>query len=293
MTQTEAASPLEDAKFYLRREMSDPEAFAIGDGDVVAYTCPRRPGRATNEDAAGIVPIDEQRTVLLVADGMGGQAAGARAAGIAITRTIERLLTPGSGEGAVRNAILDGIEESNRVIRQLEIGAGTTILVIEIAGGCFRSYHAGDSMALLVDASGRTPWRTPPHSPVGYAIEAGLLDEQRAMKHENRHLLANALGQRKMHLELGSRRALKPGDTLVLASDGLFDNLLLEEIAERIRNPVLTEGVADLVKTASRRMISPDSSNLSKPDDLTVVAYRQRAPDTLGTLEFEPIEISG
>ena len=121
--------------------------------------------------------------------------AGARAAGIAITRTIERLLTPRGGEGAVRNAILDGIEESNRVIRQLEVGAGTTILAIEIEGGCFRSYHAGDSMALLVDAKGRTPWRTPPHSPVGYAIEAGLLDEQRAMKHENRHLLANALGR--------------------------------------------------------------------------------------------------
>ncbi len=290
MTYTDAASPLEDAKFYLRREMSEPEAFALGDGDVVVYTSPRRPGHAPNEDAAGIVPIDGESAVLLVADGMGGQAAGARAAGIAVTRTIERLLSPGEGESAVRNAILDGIEESNHAIRQLGLGAGTTFLAIEIAARYFRSYHAGDSIALLVDGSGQTPWRTAPHSPVGYAIEAGVLDERAAMKHENRHLLANALGQRRMHLEIGSQRPLKPGDTLILATDGLFDNLLMDEIAERVRNPVLLRAVGDLVKTAARRMVSPDSSNLSKPDDLTVIAYRQRAPDTLGTLEFAPVE---
>lgn len=290
MSYSEAAMPLEDAKFYLRREMSEPEKLALGSGDVVVFTCARRPGRGPNEDAAGIMPIDEQRSVLLVADGMGGTAAGARAAGIVITHTIERLLQVDDGESAVRNAILDGIEESNRRIRGLDVGSGTTILAVEISAGTFRSYHAGDSMAMLVDLSGRPTWRTAPHSPVGHAVEAGLLDETAAMTHENRHLLANAVGKATMHLEIGARRPLRPGDTLVLATDGLFDNLLLEEIAEIARNPDLVQAVEELVATAGNRMISPETSYLSKPDDFTVVAYRERAPDTLGTLEFSPVE---
>lgn len=290
MEYSEAAEPLEEAKFFLGREMSEPEAMALGSGDLVVFTCARRPGRSPNEDAAGIVPIGEDRAVLLLADGMGGAAGGARAAGIAITRTVERLLPPGDGESGVRNAILDGIEESNRAIRGLEVGAGTTIIAIEISSGRFRSYHAGDSMAMLVDASGRPTWRTPPHSPVGYAIEAGLLDETDAMTHYNRHLLANALGKRTMHIEVGTPHRLRPGETLIVASDGLFDNLLLEEIGECVRKRNLARAVTELVATAGRRMASPDSSNLSKPDDLTVLAYRERAPDTLGTLEFSPIE---
>lgn len=290
MEYSEAAVPLDEAKFYLRREMTAPEALVVGGGDAVVFTRARRAGRAPNEDAASVVPIDEDCVVLLLADGMGGTADGARAAAIAITRTVERLLVRSEGEGGVRNAILDGIEESNRAIRKLDLGAGTTILAIEIANGTLRSYHAGDSMAVLIDARGQPTWRTPPHSPVGYAVEAGLLDETAAMSHESRHLLANALGTQAMHIEVAARRPLKPGDTLLLGSDGLFDNLLLEEIAQHVHGRDLVSAVAELAATAGRRMSTPGTSELSKPDDLTVIAFRQHAPDTLGTLEFAPVE---
>ncbi len=290
MEYSEAAAPLEEAKFYLRREMSEPETLALAGGDVVVFTTARRPGGAPNEDAAGVVPIDEQRAALLLADGLGGAADGARAAGIAITRIVERLLQHEDGDNALRNAILDGIDEANRAIRSRAVGAGTTILAVELAAGCFRTCHAGDSMAVLVDARGRPIWRTPPHSPVGYAIEAGLLDETAAMSHGSRHLLANALGKKALHVELAAFRKLRPGETLILASDGLFDNLLLQEVGERARHHDLVRVVDDLVATAGRRMLSPDSANLSKPDDLTIIAYRERPPDTLGTLEFAPIE---
>ena len=291
MTHATEAAPLEEPRLYLHREMSRAEALSIGPGEVVVFSTARRPGRSPNEDAAAVVPLGPERAVLLLADGMGGAAQGDRAAAMAIGSATERLLLSSSGAAsAVRNAILDGIEEADRAIRDLKLGAGTTILALELWRDRVRSYHAGDSMAALIDADGRPRWRTVPHSPVGHAVEAGLLDEAQAIRHQSRHLLTNAIGKRAMHVEVGSFRPLMPSDTLILGSDGLFDNLMLSEIGELVRGRSLESAVAELVGVATRRMISPDDSNISKPDDLTVIGFRLRPPEPMATLDFEPVE---
>ena len=64
-------------------------------------------------------------------------------------------------------------------------------------------------------------------------------------------------------------------DTLVLASDGLVDNLLPTEIVEFIRSGPLNVGLSKMVAEVSRRMANRNGSDPSKPDDLTVIAYRQ------------------
>ncbi len=290
MNHSSAAAPLSEARLFLRREMTEPETLHLANGEVVVFTTPRRPGASPNEDAAGVVPIDEHRSVLVLADGMGGAAGGDRAANLAVSRTVEHLLDAGDGQRAVRNAILDGVEDADRAIRELDVGAGTTLLAIELLEGNFRSYHAGDSMAALFDSEGRARWRTPPHSPVGYAVEAGLLDEFQAMTHNARHLLSNALGKRSMHVDVSSIRPLMGGDTLILGSDGLFDNLMLPEIGATLRDGDLGAAITKMVGTATRRMIGSNESNLSKPDDLTVIGFRAQPPEALGTIDFAPVE---
>jgi serine/threonine protein phosphatase PrpC len=290
MTYPTAAAPLGETRLYLRSEMDAPETLALEAGEAVVFSTARRPGLAPNEDAAAVVPLTDRRAVLLLADGMGGAAAGDRAAGIAIRCVTDRLLGAGPGGSGIRNAILDGIEAADREVRELELGAGTTFVAVELSPDRVRCYHTGDSMAVLIDAAGRPRWRTTPHSPVGYAIEAGLLDEARAMSHQARHLLTNAVGKLAMHVEVGPHRLLLPSDTVIVASDGLFDNLLLSEVGDRVSHRELREAVSDLVGAAARRMISPDSSDISKPDDLTVLAFRPRPPEALGTLDFEPVE---
>jgi serine/threonine protein phosphatase PrpC len=66
-------------------------------------------------------------------------------------------------------------------------------------------------------------------------------------------------------------------DTLVLASDGLLDNLLPSEIVELVRTGRLEHAVAQLAAVAQERMnahADTDGTLPSKPDDLTIIAYR-------------------
>ncbi|MDH3520454.1 MAG: SpoIIE family protein phosphatase, partial [Myxococcales bacterium] len=127
----------------------------------------------------------------------------------------------------------------------------------------------------LVGQRGKLKLQTIAHSPVGFAVEAGMLDESEAMHHEDRHIVSNMLGAPDMRIEVGSARRLAPRDTLLLASDGLSDNLRTDEIVQRIRTGSLEEGARRLVRAARRRMDAPIEGEPSKPDDLTFVSYRR------------------
>ncbi len=129
-------------------------------------------------------------------------------------------------------------------------------------------------MILVCGGRGKVKLLTVPHSPVGFAMEAGILNEKEDMHHEDRHLVSNVIGTPEMRIEIGSTLKFKPRDTLLLASDGLFDNLHINEIVERIRKGPLQKSLDQLVHTAKSRMLNHRSGKPSKPDDLTVIAYR-------------------
>jgi len=150
--------------------------------------------------------------------------------------------------------------------------------IAEIQGRTVRPYHVGDSMILVVGQRGKTKLQTISHSPVGYAVEAGLLDETEAMHHDQRHLVSNLIGTPDMRIEVGSTIELGRYDTLLLASDGLFDNLHTEEIVERIRKGPLKRVMRTLVEDCRRRMQQPEEGQPSKPDDLTFVVFRCGPP---------------
>jgi len=113
-----------------------------------------------------------------------------------------------------------------------------------------------------------------PHSPVGYAVEAGLLDETDAMHHEERHVISNVIGSADMRIEVGSAVALASHDTLLLASDGLSDNLHMPEIVECIRKGSLSTIAENLAMRARERMRGGEDGQPSKPDDLTFAVFR-------------------
>ena len=133
-------------------------------------------------------------------------------------------------------------------------------------------------MILVIGQRGALKWKSTPHSPVGYAIESGMLDEAEAMSHDERHVVSNLVGSRNMHIEIGPTRPLAPRDTVIVGTDGLFDNLHLEEVIEhgRIGNP--TDRVAALVRLASARMVESEDALPGKPDDITVLMYAPSSP---------------
>ena len=76
---------------------------------------------------------------------------------------------------------------------------------------------------LVTGGLGKIKLLTVSHSPVGMALESGLLDEAEAMHHEERHIVSNVVGSAGMRIEIGAKRKLAPRDTVLLASDGLAE----------------------------------------------------------------------
>ena len=252
--------------------MKKPELFALAGGTAAVFSTVAPDKESGNEDCAVLVPLDAESGVLGVADGAGGMRAGAQASGIAV-ETVARALREGTGL-ELRDALLNGIERANAEIAGLAIGASTTLAVVGIQGRTVRPYHVGDSMIVVVGNRGKVKLQTVSHSPVGYAVEAGLLGEREALHHEDRHLVSNMLGSADMRIEIGAELTLAPRDTLVIASDGLFDNLHVEEIIEIARKGPLSRAARTLATSAAARMQEPGVEGPSKPDDLTFIIYR-------------------
>jgi PPM family protein phosphatase len=259
--------------------MSDVASFEFGGGTVAIFTTssPNKP--TPNEDVAAVWATGESGCVLAVADGLGGHAGGERASRLAIEAVQEtiREAVASSEEGQseqLRGAILNGIESANQAVRELGYGAATTLALVEIQDRTVRPYHVGDSTILLTGQRGKLKLQTIPHSPIGYAVEAGLLNEEDAMRHEERHVISNVIGSEQMRIEIGPPTEMAPRDTLVLASDGLLDNLLPGEIVDFVRSGPLDEAVGAMIGEAQRRMARSEGAAPSKPDDLTVIAYR-------------------
>ncbi len=262
-------------------EMSRPEVIAVAGGEAAVFSA-RNPSRQTsNEDAAAIVPAANRGAILAVADGLGGQRSGARAAELAV-QAVVGCVTAADGDAGLRAAILDGFERANRSVTDLGVGAGTTLAAVEIDGSTIRPYHVGDSTILVTGQRGRIELLTVSHSPVGYAVEAGLLDEQEAIHHEDRHLVSNIVGSPEMRIEVGRPLTLKPRDTLLIGSDGLFDNMHVAEVVEVIRKGPLAVVAAALADACRRRMQEPEPGHPSHPDDLTFIIYR-RSGEARGT----------
>ena len=256
----------------------------VAGGSAVACTC-REPGKTTeNEDTTALIPYGPGAAVLVVADGAGGLPAGKRASLTAVTRLAAALQTAMDKTMLLRTAILNGIEAANEAVMALGNGSATTLCVITIEGLIARSYQIGDSEALVVGQRGAIKLQTTAHSPTGFAVEAGFLDEREALHHEDRHLVSNFLGTSDMRIDVGAGVELRPRDTVLVASDGLTDNVHLDEIVERVRKGPLADGATSLMSLATRRMVRESDGFPSKPDDLSLILFRKpdRSRDIVG-----------
>jgi serine/threonine protein phosphatase PrpC len=265
---------LRTAALFCGEAMREPREFSIAQGNAVVFSAVAPNKTTVNEDAAALIPIDDDSAILAVADGVGGSALGDAASRIAIESLREAVPGNLDPRAQLRTAILNGMEAANQAILGLGSGAATTLVVAEVTQDTIRPYHVGDSLMLLIGGRGKLKLQTIPHSPVGYGVEAGLLDEAEAMHHDERHVVSNVVGCVEMRIEIGPTIKLSPRDTLLLATDGLADNLHVGEISDGLRTGRLQRAAQQLAADASYRMLHPSNDHPSKPDDLTFVAFR-------------------
>ena len=265
---------LTEPELYLGEDIAGVATFRFAQGVACAFTG-RAPDKvADNDDAVGLIPCGNNAGVLVVADGLGGLPSGKQASSMAVHLVSNNVIANCSEQVMFRDSILDGIEQANQLVMASGSGAGTTIAVVEIENRNIRPYHVGDSEILITGQRGKIKHQSVSHSPVGYAVEAGLMEAGDAIHDEERHLVSNIIGAADMRVEIGPRITLAALDTLVIASDGLFDNLHAGEIRDIIRTGPLPVAAEQLLKACRARMTQNSDGQPHKPDDLGFILFR-------------------
>jgi serine/threonine protein phosphatase PrpC len=265
---------LTEPELYLGEDVAGITTFRFAQGIACAWTGRAPDKESDNEDALGLIPCGNAAGVLVVADGLGGLPSGKQASSIAVRQVSRNIVANCSEENGFREAILDGIEQANKEVMATGSGGGTTIAVVEIENRSVRPYHVGDSEIMITGQRGKLKYQTISHSPVGYAVEAGLLEAGDAIHDKERHLVSNIIGTTDMRVEIGPRITLAPLDTVVIGSDGLFDNLHAGEIKEIIRTGPLPAVAEQLLQACRARMTQFSEVLPHKPDDLGFILFR-------------------
>jgi serine/threonine protein phosphatase PrpC len=220
--------------------------------------------RSHNEDAyqalGGEKSPPSADGVLLVADGMGGHAAGEVASGMTVTGVTKLLVSKGQ-----ESAQLDGPEYGvflGEVLQRVNSnvleaaqdsankGMGTTCTLAVIKNGKVFLAHIGDSRAYIL-RDGALHQVTTDHSWVEESVSKGLLTTKEARVHPNRNVITRAIGI-DPHPEIDKTIiALEDGDLLLLCSDGLTSMVPDEEINELLNPRDLTHTCKALIDAAN------------------------------------------
>jgi PPM family protein phosphatase len=187
------------------------------------------PVRNRNEDA-----VVGREHLVAVCDGMGGHPGGEIASAIAIS------LVDAAFTGQSADELHAGVRAANRAIRDragadsdLE-GMGTTVCAVGLlAEGQVAIVHVGDTRAYLLHA-GSVTQLTRDHTVTADLVERGELSEDDARSHPYRAVLTRALGVGP-DVELDSAVvSMQRDDRLLVCTDGLFNEVALEEIADTL-----------------------------------------------------------
>ena len=187
--------------------------------------------RPHNEDFAGAyaptIPDDawDRPPVFVVADGLGGHAAGEVASRLATEAALQSWTDgqPGRPHQALRSAVrAANVAVYDAALEQGRRGMGTTLTALTLAGTEAVVAHVGDSRAYLVRGEECTQL-TADHSRAAEMVRMKLITPEQAARHPARSMLTRSLGaDPTVQVDL-ARSDLRRDDTFVLCSDGLWD----------------------------------------------------------------------
>jgi protein phosphatase len=214
------------------------------DAFLVARACRTLETLQTNLPA-GSIPVwaGEQSYGFVVADGMGGHAAGEVASRLALKTIIEHVLAtadwimrdPATHGAKVEERISEWISAAHAAVREHAAlhprlsGMGTTLTLAISMGPQLFLGHVGDSRAYLMRAS-RLQALTRDHSLVQSLAAAGVISAEEAATHRMRNVLLRSLGGGDAAADV-QHLALSNGDQLLLCTDGLTEMVAEPEIA--------------------------------------------------------------
>ncbi len=226
--------------------------------------------------AARTQDVGARGSLLVVADGMGGAAAGELASQMATDAIFRHLVRtwrsePDAAPQRFAYRLKEAVEAANQELHAYASahpdvrGMGTTATAVGLLNDCCFLTQVGDSRAYLV-RNGRAVQLTKDQSLMQRLIDAGELTEEEAARNERRNIILQALGPDPSITVDLTYQELRRGDVLVLCSDGLSGQVASDEIAAVLaRAPSLEAAGDELITLANER---------GGPDNITVVLAR-------------------
>lgn len=216
--------------------------------------------RDVNQDAYGSGEPGAA-TLLVVCDGMGGHAAGEVASSLGVETIVATFRAELPPDDALREAF---IAANRRIYAEGHGSMGTTGVAALFLHNSLHIANVGDSRAYLVRED-KIAQISQDHSFVSDQVAAGLMTPEQARSSNIRNIITRALGHSaEVEVDIFTV-GLRPGDTVILSSDGMHGLIADEEIAEVAGMLPLEEAAQRLVDTANER---------GGPDNITVVIAR-------------------
>ncbi len=248
--------------------------------------------RPHNEDnMAYVIPKDSQvmakkGALFIVADGMGGHAAGEVASEIAVDTVSTAYYQDENDE--IPLSLMNAIKRANALIHQraaenmMRSGMGTTCVAAVVHSGVAYIANVGDSRAYMV-RNGHSKQVSQDHSWVEEQVRAGLLTKDQARSHAQRNVITRALGtQAEVDVDVFTE-VLEDGDTFVLCSDGLSGLVGEDDLRAIINQYLPQESVYHLVERANEN---------GGPDNITaIVIHIQEAGDDVPSALQHPVRV--
>jgi len=195
-------------------------------------------------------------SIYAVADGMGGHAAGQIASELALKTLIKTYYADSSPD--VAGSLVRAVHEANSLIYDAarmiveRSGMGTTLTAVVIRADEAYFAHVGDSRAYLL-RGGEIRQITEDHSWVAEQVRRGALTEEEAQFSPFRNVITRSLGNMPTVEPDIIAEDLRPGDVILLCSDGLSGSLTAEEIRDLMTGKSPSQAAMDLVDAANER----------------------------------------
>jgi len=208
----------------------------------------QEPNEDTLSVIRGVIPITPLKpfVLLLVADGMGGQADGQEASRLAVellaTYMSDALHVSQATPETFLHLVRAGVQYANQVLYQRNqeqcSDMGTTLTAALIVDTTAYVAHVGDSRCYLYREPTGLSQLTQDHSLVAALVAAGIIQPEDIYTHPRRNLIYRCLGE-KPHVEVDTSAVpLAAGDMLLLCSDGLWEMVRDPQIAAILASPV-------------------------------------------------------
>lgn len=196
--------------------------------------------REVNEDSMAFYAIKDGY-LMVVADGMGGHAAGDEASKLAIESIKNYFESVNSFEN-IPHLIIQAIEVANQNIYHYsqqnpeKKGMGTTVVLAFIHGNQISIGHVGDSRAYRFNPETGLQTLTKDHSFVQELVNQGIITEEEALYHPRKNEITRALGIHEYVVPDIQQHTIRPNDVFALMTDGICSLLTFQQILEILSN---------------------------------------------------------